>query len=185
MQSSLQNRFVALLRGINVGGNHKIKMDTLKKAFESFELNNVKTVLATGNVLFETDEKNEKKLTIAIREGLKKVFGYDISVLLRSMSDIEQLIKAEPFRGITVSTNTRLYVTFLDEEDKRKHILQIPYLSPEKDFTIIHASSSEVYCVLTLSENHRTTDAMNILEKEFGKKITTRNWNTIQKLAAL
>lgn len=79
-----------------------------------------------------------------------------------------------------------MYVTFLPE--KSKDYVKIPYLpaqageSPEKDFTILRVTDNEVCSVLTLSKERKTTDAMHILEKTFGKNITTRNWNTIIRI---
>jgi uncharacterized protein (DUF1697 family) len=73
-----------------------------------------------------------------------------------------------------------LYVTFLTE--KHQSSLKIPYESPDKNLKIIRATASEVCSVVTLSPNTGTVDLMSFLEKEFGRKITTRNWNTIGKI---
>jgi uncharacterized protein (DUF1697 family) len=89
-------------------------------------------------------------------------------------------VKGSPFEDVTVTSQTRLYVTFLSEKPASN--LEIPYESPEKDFRILSVSDSEVCSVLTLTPNRGTTKAMDILEKEFGKNITTRNWNTVQKI---
>lgn len=93
------------------------------------------------------------------------------------------MIDTNPFKNISVTPETRLYVTFL--LGKPKHNLQIPYESHEKDFKILSVSNGEVISVLTLSPKRRTPEAMTIIEKEFGKNVTTRNWNTVVKIAAL
>lgn len=172
--------YVAFLRGINVGGNNMVKMETLKTAFESMGFQQVKTILASGNVLFETATTDNDTLSKRIGDTLEKTVGFAISVIVHSIEEIEHLADTDPFRGIAVTPQTRLYVTFLSE--KPKSTLKIPYLSPEKDFNILQVSDSEVCSVLTVSKERGTVDAMKILEKEFGRNITTRNWNTIRKI---
>jgi uncharacterized protein (DUF1697 family) len=110
---------------------------------------------------------------------LKGTFGYEVSVILRATQEIQDLVDSIPFKDIKVTPQTRLYVTFLSE--KPKSSLKVPYESPEKDFKIVRVTNGEVCSVLTLGSNRGTIDAMDILEKEFGKKITTRNWNTVIK----
>jgi uncharacterized protein (DUF1697 family) len=175
--------YVALLRGINVGGHKKVNMEDLRQAFSSWGLQNVKTVLATGNVVFESPVTDSGSLSHTIEDKIKTVFGLDVSVILRTLQEIQELVNSSPFEGITVTPQTRLYVTFLPE--KLNSSLAIPYESPEKDFRILRVSDSEVYSVLTVTPNRGTTKAMDILEKEFGKNVTTRNWNTVIKIAQL
>lgn len=170
--------YVAFLRGINVGG-HTIKMDDLKKKFESFGFKNVKTLLASGNVIFETSEKDVTALKKKIEEKLKAVYGYDIETMLRSENQISELIHSDPFQKIPVTKMTRLYITFLAE--KPNSTLQIPYISPQKDFTILKVTDDVIVSHLELIARG-TIDAMNIVEKEYGKKVTTRNWNTVLRI---
>ncbi|MDE2590247.1 MAG: DUF1697 domain-containing protein [Patescibacteria group bacterium] len=171
---------VAFLRGINVGGHKPVQMEELKKAFESLGFENVKTFLASGNVLFETSQANERILAKKIEEKLKKTFGHKIDVLIHTIEELQRLDKLNPFKGITITPQTRLYVTFLSE--KPKNNLKIPYESVNKNFKIIRATGSEVCSVLILQPNSQTIDLMDFLEKEFGRKITTRNWNTITRI---
>ena len=172
--------YVAFLRGINVGGHRRIKMAELRQAFESSGFQKVKTLLATGNVVFESPKTDAQSLTQSIEEKLKATFGYEIDVILRTIEQIQELVDSNPFKAIEVTPDTRLYVTFLS--DKPNSRLKIPYESPEKDYKILDVAGGAVYSVLTLAANTRSTDAMAILGKEFGKKITTRNWNTITKI---
>ncbi|MGB5137907.1 MAG: DUF1697 domain-containing protein, partial [Candidatus Zixiibacteriota bacterium] len=138
-------------------------------------------LLASGNVLFETAKTKDSLLAAKIEEQLQKTFGHQIGAIVRSIEDIEKLIASNPFRGIKVTKETRLYVTFLSE--KAKSSLKIPYASPEKDLRILSANDSVVTSVLVLSPSRNSVDLMNIIEKEWGKKVTTRNWNTIIKIA--
>lgn len=172
--------YVALLRGINIGPHKRIKMDELRKAFEAMGLSNVRTLLATGNVIFEASETDADALVGVIEAGLTKAFDHNVPVILRRLDHIRELVQSGPFDGVEVTKDTRLYVTFLSE--KPLHSLDVPYESPGQDFTILQVSDGEVCSVLTLTEKFRTVDSMKILEKQFGKGITTRNWNTVNKL---
>ncbi len=173
-------KYVALLRGINVGGRKQVKMEELKKAFESLGFQNVKTLLASGNVLFETLKMSTDILVKQIEEKLEQELGHEVGVLLRTMEEIQNLADANPFKNIEVTQKTRLYVTFLPERQERA--VKITHESTGNDFKIVRFSAREVCSVLILSPGRGTTDLMSFLEKEFGRKITTRNWNTIARI---
>jgi uncharacterized protein (DUF1697 family) len=172
--------YVAFLRGINVGGNKLIRMDDLKKAFAALGFANVTTILASGNVVFESKPTSEESLVSRIEEKLKKTFRTEIGVLVRRVEELRRLDASQPFKGVAVTPQTRLYVTFLSEKFASK--LQAPYTSPDKNLRILRLSATEVCTAITLSPTGGTLDMMAFLEKHFGKKITTRNWNTIQKI---
>lgn len=173
-------RVVALLRGINVGGNKKVPMAVLKKTLEKLGYENVVTLLASGNVSFDSPEAAGPKLVAKLEEALEKTFTFTIPVILRSAEALAALAKSEPFKGIKVDENTRLYITFLTEKPKSK----TPPKSDDASFRILKVTDGEVVSVLQLDPEHRTVDAMAIIEKTYGKKVTTRNWNTVLKLLA-
>ncbi len=175
--------YVALLRGINVGGNKKVPMADLKKLMEKAGYENVKTLLASGNVVFEASEKNAAKLKTALEKLYEKKFGFTIPVLIRTVEELKALAKTKPFANITMTPETRLYITFLSG-DKPKGTIQIPYSSPNNDYRILRASKTEVLSVLTVTAT-ATVKVMDVLEKEFGKNVTTRNWNTVEKILDL
>jgi uncharacterized protein (DUF1697 family) len=172
--------YVAFLRGINVGGHKTVPMEKLKKAFESLRFKNVQTLLASGNIVFEAPLTSTAGLEKKIEKMLMSVFGHEISVLVRTIEELNRLNESQPFKEIDVTPQTRLYVTFLLE--KVKSSLIIPYVSPDKNFRILHASAREVCSALLLSPTSRTVDLMGIIEKEFGHNVTTRNWNTITRI---
>lgn len=173
-------RYVALLRGINVGGNKKVPMADLKKMLEKMGYTDVKTLLNSGNAIFNTDEQSVVIIKKAFEETFEKTFGFESHTIIRSIAVIEKLVRAHPFQGITVTPATRLYVTFLT--DKPKSTLAIPYESEDGLYRILSVDDSCICSVLTVTDTKNTTDAMKILEKEYGKNITTRNWNTVQKI---
>lgn len=172
--------YAAFLRGINVGGNKKVPMAQLKTTLEHMGFTDVKTLLASGNVTLTGKKENIISLAKRIAVALEIEFGFPIPVLIREMPRLEEMTATEPFKGITVTKDTRLYVTFLSEKPKSK--LKIPYVSEDKSFRILKLDGEELYSVLDLSKGSGTVDAMAIMEKEFGKLVTTRNWNTIEKM---
>ena len=173
-------QYIALLRGINVGGHKKIKMSGLRQVLTDLGFTKVKTLLASGNVLFEVATTDLTALQQTIETAIETNFGFPVPVLIRTHEAIEALIASDPFSGIEVTADTRLYITFLSHPPTSQ--LPIPYQSPDGSYQILSVSDTEICSVLTLSDKIHTPDAMNILEKEFGKNITTRNWNTVLKL---
>jgi len=175
-------RYVAFLRGINVGGHKLIKMADLSRLFTSFGLENVKTYIASGNVLLETPETNPKVVTQTLEEGLNEALAYEIRVILRTMAELQQLVSSDPFRGVPQPENARLYVTFLAEAPQS--VLKLPYASPQGEFQVLKKTNREVFTAVYLSQMSRSVDGMTFVEKEFGKHSTTRNWNTVKKIVA-
>jgi uncharacterized protein (DUF1697 family) len=171
--------YVALIRGINVGGHQQIKMEELREAFRALGFGDVGTVLASGNVLFDAPKTGRPTLAAKVREGLREAFGGEMDVIIRTRREVAELVDSEPFRDVLVGPQTRLYVTFLAEEAGSG--LTIPYESPEQDFKILSVAGGNVCSVLTLSPTRGTTDLMKFIEREFGRRITTRSWNTVLK----
>src|SRR5690554_3905423 len=175
----MNRKLIALLRGINIGGHHKVPMAALRKEMENLGFSKVSTLLNSGNVIFETPEATA--LEIKIEAHLNKIFGFSVPVLLRSFEEILGVVKSNPFEAIEVNENTKLYVTFLKNKPKNK--LNLPYISKNESFKIIAVGNKMVFSVLDFSKG-KTVSGMNNLEQLFGKEITTRNWNTIIKLTS-
>ena len=172
-------KLIALLRGINVGGHHKVPMAVLHKEMERLGFSKIVTLLNTGNVIFETRET--AGLETKIEDHLQKTFGFAVPVLLRSFEEILGVVKSNPFEAIEVTDSIRLYVTFLKNEPKNK--LNLPYISKDESFRIIAVENRMVFSVLDLSKG-KNINGMGKLEQLFGKEVTTRNWNTVIKLTS-
>jgi uncharacterized protein (DUF1697 family) len=178
----MAEKYVAFLRGINLG-KRRVKNDQLSQIFGSLGFEDVKVLIASGNVVFSTDERDEAKLTKTVELGLEAALGFTVDTMLRRSSEIQEMLARDPFKGIEVTKQTRRYVTLLAE--KTASTLKLPYASDNGNFRILSRHDREVYSVLTVADGGRTVDLMAILEKEYGKRATTRNWNTIVKVAAL
>ncbi len=175
-------KYALFLRGINVGGNKKISMTELKVFLETLGFKNIKTLLNSGNVVFETKETAEEDLIKKVESNFKSKFGFESKIIIRTFAEIEKIIGLNPFKKITIEKHTRLYITLLPENEKSK--LKLPYTSPGKDFHILSKTKREAFSALTLLTSE-SVKAMAFIEHEFGKNVTTRNWNTIIKLATI
>ena len=177
--SNTPERYAAFLRGINNIGSNVIKMEKLKLLFESIGFKNVRTVQASGNVLFETKRTDLASLTEIIEKKLEKELGRKISALLRTVKEIQGIVDAKPFERIKITPRTKLVITFLSEKPVAK--LKLPYEPPEKDFKILRSAKKEVFSVVTIKGN-KYPNVAAFLEKTFGKNITSRHWSTILKV---
>ncbi len=172
-------KFVAFLRGINVGGNHKVPMQELKDILLNMGFENIITLLNSGNVIFEAKPTEIAELESLIAQQLNSSFGFPIPVIIRSAENLKQLIQSDPFKGITVTKETRLYLSFLRKSPQIE--LQLPWISEDKSFRILKIDEANIISILDLSIG-KTVKGMEDLEKLFGKDITTRNWNTILRI---
>ncbi|PKL84011.1 MAG: hypothetical protein CVV24_02125 [Ignavibacteriae bacterium HGW-Ignavibacteriae-3] len=175
-------KYLALLRGINVGGKNLIKMDELRRLFETVEFENVRTYIQSGNVLFESTEMNDKIIAAKLEAALKKHLGEVIPVFIRTADELGAIAKLNPFKKITTASSTKLYVSFLNDELKKKP--ELPHISPKNDVEIIEIRKREVYS-LTKEIKGRSGFPNNFVEKEYAIPATTRNWSTVCKLFEL
>jgi uncharacterized protein (DUF1697 family) len=170
-------KYIAFLRGINSGGNQTVRMEVLRKTFEALGFENVKTILASGNVIFDTDTRDEKALEDEIEEVLPGVIGFGSTVIIRSIENIQHFAASYPFGGSTPNPNNKPYVTFLQGTPETK----LTFPATGKGYTIIGIFDGAICSVVDLS-HAKTPDLMQVLDKEFGKGNTTRSWNTIERI---
>jgi uncharacterized protein (DUF1697 family) len=173
-------RYVAFLRGVNVGGHKPVKMAELAATFAELGLKNVRTVLASGNVLFDAPPSGRKRLAARITAGLRQAFGFDVTVVLRTCEEIGRLLDSNPFGAMEVPARAQLYITFL-AEDAPAEVAQ-PDRSPRANVRMVRVSAGEIASVVVLSPGHGTTDLMSTLDKQLGRMATTRNWNTLKRI---
>lgn len=157
-------------------------MAELRDRLREIGCNNVKTLLNSGNFVFDTTQTNIRELESKIEAHISESFGFAIPVILRTQKEIADLVDEDPFGDIPVHKDIRLYVSFL--KDQPRFDLSIPFISKDKTYQILSVRNSTILSVLDLSTTS-TPKGMDELEKLFGKNITTRNWNTIRKVALL
>ncbi|WP_375435761.1 DUF1697 domain-containing protein [uncultured Hymenobacter sp.] len=170
--------YIAFLRGINVGG-HRVTMDVLRRLFTELGLSNVRTYIQSGNVFFETEEQNRAQLTARIEQHLQQTLGYRVSVFLRSVAELEQLLTLNPFGHLAVTNDMRLCVMFLAEPAPVG--LELPLFSPKADMEIVSLTDQEAFVVWYIIEG-RPPASMTFLDKTLGRQTTTRFFHTAAKI---
>ncbi|MEP6705624.1 MAG: DUF1697 domain-containing protein [Acidobacteriota bacterium] len=174
-------RYVALLRGINVGGNTMIKMAELKTSLEKLGFKSVVTYINSGNVAFDSRKTSEAKLTAQIEKAIEEDCGRPIPVMVRAQEHIKKVVKNNPFVG-AYETHKQMHVLFMKEEmqaDKQK-LLKAAATDDEK----FEVRDLEIYTLLKAG----VADSLlgkGFIEKKLKVSITARNWRTVQKLAEL
>lgn len=174
-------KYVAFLRGINVGGKNKVKMETLREVCSEQGFENVKTYINSGNVIFETDNSDSQKLALKIEKAIEKEFSLSIKVIVRSIAEIEEIVKNNPFDG-QFENDKDLHVFFLDEEmPSEKRELLLSNNNENEQFAV---QNREIFCLL------RVSVLDSLMGKDYiGKKLkvlaTARNWRTVNKILEL
>ncbi|MGE7624902.1 DUF1697 domain-containing protein [Viridibacillus sp. NPDC096237] len=177
--------YIAFLRGINVGGHNKIKMAELKQMFEAMGFTRVETYIQSGNVLFESSEK-EQFIRKYIEHRIEAVFGYAINVVLRTSTDLEQITKKSRFSKEAISNaevsskGESQYVALLLENPSTEAIERLSSFRIENEDFLIEGR--EIY--LLFSNSIRNSKLANNLQK-LNVPATVRNWKTMNKLTTM
>lgn len=175
-------RFGALLRGINVGGNNIIKMADLKTCFESLGFANVVTYIQSGNVLFDSNETDQLKLTQQIENTLSERFNYSSKVVLLSQQALIQLVNAAP-EGFGVNPDEYRYdVIFLKPPLTAEEALSKIKTKEGVDFV---TTGEGVLYFSRLSAMSGQSQMTKMVDTAIYKEMTIRNWNTTTKLCEL
>jgi uncharacterized protein (DUF1697 family) len=168
-------RYVALLRGINLGG-HTVKMDRLKKLFEELGFKKVETFIASGNVIFESASKNPAALEKKIGAHLEKSLGFPAMTFLRTDKELADVLDHP---ACEVLGARALYIGFLTEElSKESHAKLMKHSTKSDQF---HAKGRHVYWVCGTNMSDSPFFRIGI-EKAAGVKATVRNVTTVAKL---
>jgi uncharacterized protein (DUF1697 family) len=175
------NVFVALLRGVNVGGNNMINMKALKESFATIGFTEVSTYINSGNVIFKTKEADARKLERQIEQMLVKDFQLDSKVVVRSLSEMEKLVKSLPANWNDAS-RWRYYVIFLRHTIDSEKILEGLPANPDVE-EIVYRPGTLLWSAL-ISELTKSK-IQKLLTQKMYKEMTIRNLNTTNKLHQL
>ena len=178
---STLNVFVALLRGVNVGGNNMISMSALKNSFEAMGFPHVSTYINSGNIIFTTKENDARKLEKKIEEMLSKEYQLDSRVVLRSLPEMEKLVQSLP-RTWTGDPNWRYNVIFLRHTIDSEKILD--ELVVKDDIEEVLYSPGALLWSARVSDLTRT-QMVKLSSRKMYQDITVRNLNTTRKLSEL
>lgn len=177
---SRSTRYVALLRGINLGAKRRIGMADLRAAVSDLGFGDVATLLQSGNVLFTSDEGSAKEVAKRLEDGLEKAFGMNVRCTLRTGPEIAAVVEANPLADVATE-GARYMALFLSDEPDAKLLAEHDpvALDPERirvgDRVIYH------WCPDGILE---APPVGAFVDKHLGVWTTARNWNTVEKLAA-
>lgn len=174
-------KYIALLRGINVGGNNKIEMKKLKEVFEKSLFKNVLTYINSGNVIFESEERDEHRLRQKIEAILEENFGFKVRVVIRRANDIEKIDRAIP-KDWQNDSKQKTDILFLWEEFDKKETLNLIKKVPGID-NLLYTSGAIVWNVDR--KNYSKSGMNDFIGTVVYKNMTARNVNTVRKLARL
>lgn len=170
--------YVALLRGVGLS-NPNTRNENLRRVFEDIGFGNVRTVISSGNVLFESQISDVKKLESIIEKELIEQLDFRSTTIVRSKEELEDLFNKNPFGEVKVTSKSKLNVTFLKSQPET-HV-KFPYHEENDGFIVLGIFDGMICSVVDL-ERSKTPHLMSWLEKEFGKEITTRTCKTVGKI---
>ena len=165
-------RYVAFLRGVSP---MNAKMPELKRCFEACGFTEVRTLLSSGNVVFNARAASEAALQRKAEAAMAKHLGRAFYTIVRSTTDLEKIIDADPYAVFRLPANAKRVVTFLREPKQPKLALPIEVDGAR----ILAMHGREIYSAYLPSP--RGPVFMTLIEKNFGSDVTTRTWDTIRK----
>lgn len=168
-------RYVAFLRGVSP---MNANMSDLRSCFEMIGFSDVKTVLSSGNVVFTGARSSKSSLAKVIESGMAKYLPQSFPVIVRERNHLLTLLKADPYSNFRVSPDAKRVVTLLSKPHQGKLSFPLELEGAQ----ILLMKGNEVFTTYVPSE--RGPVFMKLIEKTFGKNVTTRTWDTIKKCAA-
>lgn len=179
--TNVSNTYVALLRGINVGGNNKLPMKDLVQIFVVAGCRDVRSFIQSGNVIFSADPDLAPLLPTRITAQIAERFGFRVPVLLRTAHQLDGVIRDNPYRARGVDENT-VYVLFLAGPPRQPDVATLdPNRSPPDTFIVL---GQEIY--LHLPEGAARSKLTNAyFDAKLATISTARNWRTVLKLREL
>ena len=173
-------RYAALLRGIAPSGRNMTN-DKLRSVFEGLGLEDVGSVLASGNIVFRSDVADAAVLEQRIEDGLALELGISSRTLVRTCEEMRALVDSDPFPGLAHSSTTYLTATFIKDAAGAPHAVP-GQLDPGTTVVRYDAAARAVLAITDNSEPARAAAFMVWLERSYGKGITTRSWLTVQRI---
>ena len=171
---------ISMLRGVNVGSHHRIQMDELRALYKSLKLEDPHTYIQSGNVIFQTKEKNAEAIGKRIQDAIERKFGFRPEVILRTIGEMRQAIAANPFAKREGIEPGKLLVTFLAAEpgaEAHANVAQLNTRHPEE----LHLVGRELYIYFPNGAG-KSKLPWSSVEKMLKTTGTARNFNSVCKM---
>jgi uncharacterized protein (DUF1697 family) len=171
--------YVSILRGINVSGQKLIKMEALRKTYESLGFSNVKTYIQSGNVIFKGDDFNLKELAQKISQQIEKDYRFEVPVVVLSVEKLKHIISGNPFLRDSNKDQSFMHVTFLSSKPDNYDNKTIEEKKQDREEIAYWDNVIYLYCP---NGYGKTKLNNNFLEAKLKVNATTRNWKTTNEL---
>lgn len=176
-------KYVALLRGINVGGHKLIKMADLREVFARSGFRNVITYIQSGNVIFDAKEADSDKVVRKLEKAIYHSLGHEVVVILQTVAGLKESIKTDPFKRIESEDEVVRFVTFMSADPPK--VPRLPFVIATENAEILSMRNRTAFLACRRKPNGMFGFPNPFFEKELGVTATTRNWTTVNKILEL
>lgn len=170
--------FISMLRGINVSGQKRLPMDSLRELYTGLGFTAVQTYVQSGNVIFQASD-DPVLLTGRLEQRIQEAYGYEVAVFIRQAEDFRLILDNNPFLTERHEDPTKLYVTFLYQAPAEAAWEKA---NPPTGISDEFARGDRSVYVFCPNGYGRTKLSIDFFEQKLGVQATTRNWNTVNAL---
>jgi len=172
-------KYIAILRGINVGGHNKLPMQVLRVKMEEWGFKNAITYIQSGNIIFEAKRSSPRRMAEVIEKQILKHFSYTVPTIVFSSDYLRKLIDKNPFIRDRKKDVEKQHVTFLSDKPKKENSLKLLTYSFPPDEFCLGEEAIYIYCP---NGYGRSKINNNFFESKLKVTATTRNWKTVNAL---
>ena len=170
---------VSMLRGVNMGPHHRMKMADLKAAYEAVGCTDVETFIQSGNVAFRTKERSAEKMVARIEKAIEERFGFAAPVVVRTAAELRSVVERNPFAGRKGIEPAKLAVHFLAGEPGTAVREKLAAIPPAAEEMVLDGRELYIYFPNGMA---RPELKLAQVDRALGGRMTARNWNTVEKL---
>lgn len=174
--------WIALLRGINVGGNRRVSMAELRSALEAIGLAEVRTYIVSGNVVFRSARPDATRLRADIEAAVEARFGFPVAIVLRTAAEMRAVLDGDPFPDGSLTDPARRYAIFLSDDPDPARLAAIDRAGVAPD---VFAAGDRVVHAWYREGLQASKLAGQLTDRGLGVTATARNWNTVRRLVEL
>lgn len=171
--------YISILRGINVSGQRMIKMDALKKMYETLGMKQVKTYIQSGNVIFQTENSTPRELQDIISNQIFQTFNHEVPVIVLTVGTLEHIIENNPFKNDSSKDVVFLHITFLAAPPVNVKFETPENKKAEGEELVLTDQAVYLFCPHGYGKTKLTN---GFIENKLHVRATTRNWKTANEL---
>jgi uncharacterized protein (DUF1697 family) len=173
------NTFISMLRGINVGGQKRLRMETLRGLYEELGFINVRTYVQSGNVVFDSSAIKRSELVGKIEAHLQNNLDYHVDIFIRQADDMQRILSCNPFLMDRIEDPSKCLVTFYYQAPSETVLSKLIAPAGITDEFALSDMEAYIFCPIGYG---KTKLSNSFFERKLGIPVTTRNWNTVNAL---